>query len=75
MCLTNREMMFYRAFRNRQCVAARKAEMGPEVYHCPRRQQSVFHIFHIDDVTRLPNLHDNIAHVSALHPTSTAHYL
>lgn len=31
MSLTNREMMFYRAFRDRQCVATRKAEMGPEV--------------------------------------------
>ena len=31
MSLTNREMMFYRAFCNRQCVAIRKAEMGPEV--------------------------------------------
>jgi hypothetical protein len=72
MSLTDQEMIFHRAFRDREYVATRKIEMRPEVViarvvnnRCSR----------IDDVTRLPNLCNNIAHVSAPHPTmSTAHY-
>lgn len=53
MSLTDREMIFHKAFRDREYVATRKIEMRPEVViaHVVNNRSS-----RIDDVTRLPNL-------------------